>query len=497
LRLPFPQTGGAFVCAGNVLPDEETVPVTRLAAVQAVAQAPTSGQKFELNTTIKSGVHSVKQMWLREPFEVGKDGRGIFFLHRLQEKISSLLSLTGELDASALIEIIRPANRCLSRLRVGQFDVQLAPDKKSSRVQLPEAYFKRLDEGWENRITISMVPLWAPENEPIVLEKSPEQAAWDVPQNIAPGPWWVLGEDGDWPRFRPLLWSQPGDVEPVDSPLERAIRQYDTEIRKQMYHSWADQIAMDPNHSDWATFFNLLRLVRRYPASALDLFSTVINHPEIMVMALLRSSEDEFEAVWSLSSQLPFSWYLLPVSAWRTVATRYFASLRVTLVGIGNGEDLVWAEFQKIRERVTSQRPFFRQICDWICYTNFPQKPLNNSELALAIKFPELIESQIVEEEQNFQGRHDSEERYPEGPQTMRWTDRADFPQKLKYRQLAEPFQPVRYAPFVAAHISLEGLPHDEMLLFELNMSRDFDREWFNFAYASALCLGLSKTMIN
>jgi len=373
----------------------------------------------------------------------------------------------------------------------------LAPDKKNGRVQLQESCLKRFDEGWEGRVTIRMVPLWAPEREPIILERIAGQATWEVPENIAPGPWWVLGEDGDWPRFRPLLWSQSGNVEPIDSPLQRAIRQGDVETRRQMYGSWADQIAMDPDHPDWTTFFNLLRLVRDYPASALDLFSSVIKYPEVMVMALLRSGEDEFETVWSLSSQLPFSWYLLPVSAWRTVATRYFASLRVALAEVGNGEDLVWAAFQKIRERVTSQRPFFRQICDWICHSNFPQNPLKNSELDLAMRVPGLIENQIAEEEQNFQGRHDPEERYPEGPQILRWTDKTDFLQRLKYKHLAEPFQPVRYAPYVAAFISLEGQPYDEQLLFELKMVRDFDRDWFNFAYASALCLGLSRTMTN
>uniref|UniRef100_UPI001B6BD5CF STY4851/ECs_5259 family protein n=1 Tax=Desulfobacter sp. TaxID=2294 RepID=UPI001B6BD5CF len=84
LSLPFPQLGGAFDFAGNVLPDGECVPVTRLAAVQALAQAPLGGQTFDLNVTINSNIYSLNQMWLREPFEVGNDGRGVFYLHRLQ-----------------------------------------------------------------------------------------------------------------------------------------------------------------------------------------------------------------------------------------------------------------------------------------------------------------------------------------------------------------------------------------------------------------------------
>lgn len=494
VSLPFPQLGAAFDFAGNVLPDGEWVPVTRLAAVQAVAQAPLRRQTFDLNVTINSKVYALNQMWLREPFEVGDDGRGIFYLHRLQERIASLLALTGELDACAMVKILKPGDQCLAHLRVGQFDMILTPDKENHLVLLMENCLKRLENGWEDRISIRMVPLWAPDREPIVLNKVADQAAWKLPDNLEPGPWWVLGEDGDWPRFRPLLWSQTGEIH-SDSPLEKVIRQGDPEARKQMYLNWAEQISMDPNHPDWATFFNLLQLVRPYPASALDLFSSVINCHETMVMALLCSGEESFETVWSLSSQLPFSWYLLPVNAWRNAATRYFGSIKVALADIKNGEDLVWEEFRKIQDRVTSQRPFFHQICDWLSHSIFPEKPLHNSELTLARNHPDVIESLIAQEELNLQGRHDPEEQYPEGPQIMRWTDRLGFPQQFKYKRLAKPFRPVRCAPFVAAHVSLEGQPYDEKLLFELKLTRDFDREWFNSAYAYALCLGLSKTM--
>jgi len=306
LSLPFPQLGGAFDFAGNVLPDGEWVPVTRLAAVQAVAQAPLSGQKFDLNVTINSNIYSLNQMWFREPFEVGNDGRGVFYLHRVQERIASLLALSGELDAWAMVEILKRGDQCLARLEVRQFDMMLTSDKENHRVLLTENSLNRLEDGWEDRISIRMVPLWAPDRVPIDLDKATEQAAWDLPKNLEAGPWWVLGEDGDWPRFRPLLWSQPGEIKLSDSPLKKAVCQSDPETRKQMYLSWAEQIAMDPDHSDWTIFFDLLRLVRLYPASSLDLFVSVINCPEAMVMALLCSEEESFEAIWSLSSQLPF-----------------------------------------------------------------------------------------------------------------------------------------------------------------------------------------------
>jgi hypothetical protein len=36
-------------------------------------------------------------------------------------------------------------------------------------------------------------------------------SAWPIPEGLESGPWWVLGMDGDWARFRPLLWIVQGE----------------------------------------------------------------------------------------------------------------------------------------------------------------------------------------------------------------------------------------------------------------------------------------------
>jgi hypothetical protein len=358
---------------------------------------------------------------------------------------------------------------------------------------LPAKYLEHLEVGWEDRVSVRMVPLWDPASEPIILQKRENVAEWLLPEKLVPGPWWVLGEDGDWARFRPLLWVVPGEPIDTDSPLKRAILTDDKEIREGLLEGWVDQVSLDSDHSDWPLFFNYLDLVRPYPASALDLFRYFVKSPEALVLALLKSGDDNFNAVWSLTYQLPFSWYLVPVDSWLSSAKRYFASLRVALSNIDSADDLLWNEFQRFRERVTVRRPFFRQICDWICPVIFPENTLENSELAIAKQCPDVFLGFIHEQEQKLQGRHGADEIYPEGPKTMSWTERTDYPEQHDYRKLASHLRPVRCAPFVAAHISLSGEAFKESLLFELKRLRDFDREWFTTVYAFALCLGLSR----
>ena len=181
------------------------------------------------------------------------------------------------------------------------------------------------------------------------------------------------------------------------------------------------------------------------------------------------------------------------MNAWLASVKQYFASLRVALSDIDSAGDLLWSEFQRFRERVTVRRPFFRQICDWICPVIFPKKTLENSELAIAHQCPDVFFGFIQEQEQKLQGRHGADEIYPEGPETMAWTERTGYAEQQGYRNLATHLRPVRCAPFVAAHISLSGEPFKEELLFELKKLRDFDRDWFTTVYAFALCLGLSR----
>jgi hypothetical protein len=72
-------------------------------------------------------------------------------------------------------------------------------------------------------------------------------------------------------------------------------------------------------------------------------------------------------------------------------------------------------------------------------------------------------------------------------------TSQPDYPASFRYERLAQPFRPVRCAPFVAAQMSLQSQQNSEALLFEFCQLRDFDPEWFDNAFALALCPGLAR----
>jgi hypothetical protein len=339
-----------------------------------------------------------------------------------------------------------------------------------------------------------MLPLWEPLTTPINLVRDEGTSTWRIPEALAPGPWWALGYDGDWPRFRPLLWVVDGDTALAeDSELIVAIREPVRQTRQARVQALVHGLAANADHPDWPRLFDYLRLTRIYPASALDLFQHLRHVPEAMILALLKSADEEFDLVWSLAEQLPFSWHLVPVTGWLLAAERHFRALHTALTDYDPDWAMVWGMFREFRERVTSRQPFFKSVCDWIGERLFPTRALDNSELAMARCDESILTAFIQAHEQAFQARHSVEERYPQGPGVIEQTRQSDYPASFRYERLAQPFRPVRCAPFVAAQMSLQSQQSSEALLFEFRQLRDFDPEWFDNAFALALCLGLAR----
>ncbi|MGZ8217125.1 STY4851/ECs_5259 family protein [Methylomagnum sp.] len=503
LLLPFPCRGAAFARGGKVLGDGP-VALGRLGAVQAVAQSPGGGNGFWLEATVKADGDSQlhRKLWLRETLKPSGNGRVQFELHRWEERLDSLLAMTRKLDASAGVEI-RDRTRVAAKLKVARFDVEFQPDRDNCRVALSKTAVGRLEMDWQSRVTVKMIPLWNPGAEPTILCRDEEESvvAWQVPETLPPGPWWLLGCDGDWARFRPMLWMVHGAAEvATDTPdgftvssLIQAVCSPD-ETRPDRMRELAEALAQNPAHPDWAGVFEYCKLARTYPASALDLLPALARHPEAMALALLRSSEEQFDTVWSLAHQLPFSWHLLPARSWRTAARRHFAHLRDALVGFDTDDAMRFGLFEGFRKRAVGRQALFSPLCDWMQEAVFPNQPINRmSELSLAKREPEKLNQIIGTYEQNLQ-RDGKGEAWTQGPIVLEMAELPDFPKSRRYLNLHFAFRAVRCAPFVAAHFNLSDKACPEDLLFELRQLRDFDRDWFDQVFAIALCLGLAQS---
>jgi hypothetical protein len=105
--------------------------------------------------------------------------------------------------------------------------------------------------------------------------------------------------DGDWARCRPLLWVVRGEKAfTEDSELMQAIHEPGQATRQAKLQALVSALAANAEHPDWPHVFDYLRLTRTYPASALDLLRDLVHVPEAMLLALLRSADEEFDLVF-------------------------------------------------------------------------------------------------------------------------------------------------------------------------------------------------------
>lgn len=501
LDLPYPQRGATFRMAGRPLQRDEPVPLDRLYGLSLMVQDHAGGAHFWLDGELiggGAGQEGPRRLGFLERLPYLQSGRLETSVAPWLDRISLLLAASDDRDAQVRLGVQATGGHILARLVVSRFDLQIQPRREAHQVCVSAADLARLGPGWESRIQVEMMRLWAPSDAPVALRISEALPGhWDIPADLEPGPWWIVGRDGGWARFRPLLWAVSADEDPGDPPisrsaLSRAVREPNAEEREHRLAEVLSELGRDPDHRDWPLLFEYVGLVREFPPSSLDVLRRLVCYPRTLAVALLKADDEMFDRVWSLSEQMPFSWALVSVVDWREAGTMYFDHLRRSLQEVDPTGDVSWGLFEQIRERTVARRTYWRSLCDWLQEQLFPERRMTNSELQFARHAPALVAEHIETAEGQLQGRHNAEENWPQSVEVIDKVKYVVMEQRYRYTQLAEVYRPVRCAPFVAASIALGADSASDALIFELRLLRTFDQEWFDTAYAIALTLGLA-----
>lgn len=497
LTLPYPQRGAIFQLAGRPLFNDDWAPLDRLGGLQLLIQDPAGGRNFWLDGELIAQPNSVGEP-LRQTFRARlpllEQGRLEVPLFAWQNRMASLLAGSRDLGAQVRLLIKTGQGERLAHLRIARFDAVIEPDREAGVVRISADSLTRLGAGWETRIRLETFPLWQPEIAPVALPaRLNEPGCWEIPADLPPGPWWIVGRDGDWMRFRPLLWVVTTGEMPVatDSALAAAVCESNPTRRQQKLDVLLTELGQNPDHADWPLLFGYVRLAREFPPSALDVLCWLAVHPRTLALALMKTDDETFEPMWALSRQMPFWWTLLAVNDWRSVAIAYFGGLQTTLAEVDASGEIVFSLFQGFRERASARRLYWGVLCDWLQERLFPNRPLpKNNELTVARRCPPFLDQRIELMERELMGRHDAEDKWPESVEIM--SRLQDITPKYRYNHLGSFYRSVRCAPFIAAYLSLKAVSPTERLISDLRLVRAFDPEWFENVYAIALTLGLS-----
>lgn len=181
----------------------------------------------------------------------------------------------------------------------------LEPDRDRSLVRIPADSLARLSEGGAARVRVGMLRLWAPGDELLALAPCPDDpAAWTIPDELDPGPWWVIARDGDWARFRPLLWSvaaAEGAPTATLTPLAEAIRQPIPVMRQAAINRNLKELACQPDSPDWPLLCQYIDLGKRFPPTSLEL-------PHARMLQLTWANGEQ----WSLRLDQGLGYWMMP-----------------------------------------------------------------------------------------------------------------------------------------------------------------------------------------
>jgi hypothetical protein len=424
LTIPFPAKGGRFLSRDAcVLSHDATVHLDRLAGITAQVFVPQGHHTFFVAAQLKAEdipralTHA---FWTQEPLSEVAPGKYEVDLQVIQEACRLLFTMTEQLDAFIQLSLFSDTGMELGRrLRVARYDVALSPDRETGEVHVLETMHPSIEPGTLGRLDMQAYPLWTPEVEPVSLVRLDGHRWHFDPEHRQPGPWLITGWDGNWSRVRPLRWSVDGgeneSVEEGPTPptnalsIAHVVRLLDREARREACDALIAGLATAPLHQDWSTVMAYVGVLPSLPATTFDLIVRLAQHPDAAALALVRSTQDTFEAVWSSLERLPFSWPLVSVSAWLRAAERYATALRDTIQPVvmelgGDADALILPALTTFLSEAPLHIPGLQCVVEliWEHVFHRPRQQSQYLHLACSEAGREALRSMVLPEAEQF-----------------------------------------------------------------------------------------------
>lgn len=373
LTVPFPANVTAFIApGGRRVWSGASVSVSQLAGLQALALVPTRGREFRVDGTFLSSRHgepSHRRTMISQLMPEAPPGMHTLDLGAVQQSVVRLLNSSDDLDCAVRLSVVSndTSNVTTQSIVAKRYDLDFEWSEDGSAVRIPGQFLleRALDE--IAALRVEAVSLLQPAADPVRLDRA-GSAAWSVANEaLTPGPWLLLGWEGQWCRVRPRLHvASDGTGTTVESEtrvgLSQSCQLADPEDRRESIRASLLQMALDPDHADWALIKGYVRLCDALPPSTFDAMRVLADTPEAVAMAALVLQEGDapaFDILWNAVQSLPFCWLSLTRDTWTKASERWLTPRRRTL-------ELVKSEGLDPVGMVNAHyfEPMVRRLCD-------------------------------------------------------------------------------------------------------------------------------------
>jgi hypothetical protein len=486
---------------GQVLGIDEQVTVDRLAGLKASAASLDPNERFFVEGVLNAkDMEEHEGLFVWEGLEPLEDGRHELDLEALGPALRRVLAASEDLDAFVRLRIGSDRERLPPRsLHVARFDLILTPDRKRDEIVIVPADSSGPAKSPED-YRLRGLRLWDPEaagTPPLSRIEGTWRWKWTT-EKLEPGPWLILGWEGDSCRARPLLWTVQGkrlDSKDLDE-LQRAILKENAAQRSRAISAVFDRLARDPRAPEWQLVFSCLRLVEELPPTVLPVTVELAKHPAVAAMALVAAGKD-LPRIWNLLEGLPFGWWQVGVRTWVRAATAWRRNILETAGRSDEAQKRAQRELRDFLDAAAVQGRFLGGVAEWV-RVEVLGEPIRETQLSMGVEIPR----HVLEQERQSLFHRAPERRWPTGDQCTRWLrdHEKDLPEGLlPLRKLTSGVprfkRPVLAAPIVAALSSALDLPVDRPTFYELRRLSDFDREWFDAAHMLALRIAVGVLM--
>lgn len=343
LTLPFPGEHIAFfgprgkeLAAGSVLTPQQ------LAGARVEVVAP-EGAALEVR-----GRYAAKYPSGTEPrrdtmaLEVPATGAGQYSLDlaALQAATADALALGKDLNGVVTLTVgdtqgANPTN--LASIAVMRFDLRLERrDADRPLLHLDQPSLDKATAGELASLEVEALPLLDPALKPVSLERT-SNASWRAPdEQLAPGPYLVVGCGESRQRLWPLIWHAPSrqDASLRPQSAEEAHAAAASQFSPMSFRSVALRMGADLDHGDWKLVFGYLR-ERSLPVQVFPLLQGLAETPRACATAAFCVSDQEFDLLWERMEEFRFAWWQVPHCCWRDALDGYAEHSRVEMSPLG------------------------------------------------------------------------------------------------------------------------------------------------------------------
>ncbi|MCG7870976.1 MAG: STY4851/ECs_5259 family protein [Candidatus Thiodiazotropha lotti] len=494
IHMPIPVAGARFRDANGVwLEDRAFVSVSDLAGIHAIGYNHSGGspERFHLDILMRTGdFRAGDQRTLSSRIPLPRMGEvSELPLIQLREHLLQLFSLSEDLDCR--IELSLEGNRTYGRLQLARYTYQLKFEYDV--ISLSSARYRGVVEqevidGLDLEAHSLLSPIEHGREMTPCHSQGVPTGEWHRPSNLSPGPWLVMPVQGQDSSVRPTILGVPGYVPSDNGRLRDAIAIAGEAERRDRVSDCIEQMLNRYDHKDWPFVFETLSAFQHLPATTLDLWDCFARNARAMAMLLITADETSFQKVINLADELPFTWELVPFSAWLSSLTAVKEHIKESAPD-GMAEMLVEHIIKQKLEYIAEADDLLEKVT-WILSEIIIQKPVDGLSDARPLGAPGVIDVVLDSASGQLRSRQGADAYWPVFNGNLINRVRQVTPDSAHslFTQQAVFMQSVLQAP-VAMAIRAHALPAGEIdnprntELYQIQQIRRFDEQWYKEAF--------------